>query len=90
MTAFPHASHAFDMPYAMPTIVVKGAGMPHLRERTRRAGQRSDRRSLFASTTVALRRARTLEVMRRRDAAIADVATYLKTLLPNGKATPGG
>ncbi|MEX3667440.1 dienelactone hydrolase family protein [Paraburkholderia phenoliruptrix] len=25
MTVFPHASHAFDVPYAMPTVVAKGA-----------------------------------------------------------------
>ncbi|CAG9223294.1 hypothetical protein BVI434_410123 [Burkholderia vietnamiensis] len=33
--------------YTMPSIIVKGAGIPHLRERTRRTAQRTDRRSLL-------------------------------------------
>ncbi|WMY10207.1 dienelactone hydrolase family protein [Paraburkholderia phenoliruptrix] len=88
MTVFPHASHAFDMPYAMPTVVAKGA-------QTVRACRIVENASgeLINEATGALFSFRDECVQsdphvggngQARDAAISDVLAYLKTLFGVG------
>uniref|UniRef100_UPI002FE1D5F4 dienelactone hydrolase family protein n=1 Tax=Burkholderia orbicola TaxID=2978683 RepID=UPI002FE1D5F4 len=88
MTVFPHASHAFDMPYAMPTVVVKGA-------QTVRACRIVENESgeLVNEATGAPFSFHDDCVQtdphvggnaQARDAAIADVIAYLKTVLGGG------
>ncbi|CAM2157796.1 Carboxymethylenebutenolidase [Paraburkholderia tropica] len=94
MTLFPHASHAFDMPYAMPTVVVKGA-------QTVRACRifENARGELINEATGAPFSFHDDCVQtdphvggnaQARDAAIADVMAYLKTLLGSGSEAPRG
>ena len=94
MTVYPHASHAFDMPYAMPTVVAKGA-------QTVRACR------IFENESGELINEATGTPFsfydecvqtdphvggnaQARDAAIADVMAYLRTSLGSGGAMPGG
>ncbi|WP_244107500.1 dienelactone hydrolase family protein [Burkholderia cenocepacia] len=93
MTVFPHASHAFDMPYAMPTVVVKGA-------QTVRACRIVENESgeLMNEATGAPFSFHDDCVQtdphvggnaQARDAAIVDVIAYLKTVLGGGGDAPG-
>ncbi|KVG67622.1 dienelactone hydrolase family protein [Burkholderia pseudomultivorans] len=90
MTVFPHASHAFDMPYEMPSVVVKGA-------QTVRACHIVENESgeLINEATGVPFSFRDSCVQtdphvggnaQARDAAIADVVAYLKTLLASDTA----
>ncbi|RQZ43348.1 dienelactone hydrolase family protein [Burkholderia sp. Bp9099] len=93
MTVFPHASHAFDMPYAMPTVVVKGA-------QTVRACRIVENESgeLMNEATGSPFSFHDDCVQtdphvggnaQARDAAIVDVMAYLKTVLGSGGDAPG-
>lgn len=74
----------------MSSIIVKGAVVPHLRERTRRTAQLNDRRSLLFRLCLGSDDPHVGGNAEAHDAVIADVMAYPKTLLGNLKATPGG
>jgi len=88
MTVFAHASHAFDMPYPMPTEIVKGAQTVRACRIVENAGgelinEATGAPFSFGDDCVE-RDPHVGGNAQARDAAIGDVMAYLKTLFGGG------
>ncbi|WP_423763059.1 dienelactone hydrolase family protein [Burkholderia sp. NLJ2] len=85
MTVYPHASHGFDMPYAMPTVAVKGAQTVRACRIVEDANGKLINEATGAPFSFHDDCVETDPHVggnaQARDAAIADVIAYLKTLL---------